>query len=73
MEQFSITISGYNDFCNGYKLFKGVASNMRFPQTIKIIRFSLAVVSFKRINFYFPWNHQKTVGFLMILGAIEVN
>ena len=46
MEKFSITISAYNDFRNGYKLFKGVASNMRFPQTIKIIRFSLAVVIF---------------------------
>ena len=46
---------------------------MRFPQTIKIIRLSLAVVSFKRTNFYVPWNHQKTVGFMMISGAIEVN
>ena len=25
------------------------------------------------INFYSPWNHQKTYGFLMISGKIEVN
>ena len=25
------------------------------------------------INFYPPWNHLKTIGFLMILGGIEVN
>ena len=25
------------------------------------------------INFYSPWNHQKTVGFLMISGGIKVN
>ena len=68
MEKFSTTISGYNDFWKAYKLFKGVESNMRFPQTIKIIRLSFAVVSFKRTNFYFPWNHQKTVGFLIFQG-----
>ena len=28
---------------------------------------------FKRINFYSLWNHQKTVGFLMISGEIQVN
>ena len=26
----------------------------------------------KLINFYFPWNQQKTMGFLMISGGIEV-
>ena len=25
------------------------------------------------IGFYFPWNHQKTIGFLTILGVKEVN
>ena len=25
------------------------------------------------IDFYSPWNHQKTIGFLMISGGIEVN
>ena len=25
------------------------------------------------INFYYPWNHQKTISFLMILGGIDVN
>ena len=25
------------------------------------------------INFYSLWNHQKTYGFLFILGEIEVN
>ena len=25
------------------------------------------------INFYFPWNQQKTYGFLIILGGLEVN
>ena len=25
------------------------------------------------INFYFPWNHQKTYGFLMILGGMGFN
>ena len=25
------------------------------------------------IHFYFPWNHQKTIVSLMILGEIEVN
>ena len=25
------------------------------------------------INFYSPWNHQKTDGFMMISGGIEVN
>ena len=24
------------------------------------------------IHLYFPWNHQKTYGFLIILGEIEV-
>ena len=24
-------------------------------------------------NFYFPWNHNKLIGFLMISGGIEVN
>ena len=27
----------------------------------------------KLINFYCPWNHQKTISFLMILGGIEIN
>ena len=26
----------------------------------------------KLINWYFPWNHQKTIGFLMISEEIEV-
>ena len=25
------------------------------------------------INFCFPWNRQKTIGFMMISGKIEVN
>ena len=25
------------------------------------------------MNFYSPWNHQKTYGFLMISGGTEVN
>ena len=27
----------------------------------------------KLINFYSPWDHQKTIGFLMIPGGKEVN
>ena len=34
----------------------------------------LILGEFKQIdNFYFPRNHQKTFGFLMISGGIEVN
>ena len=28
---------------------------------------------FNRINFYFPRNHQKAIGFLMVSGGIKVN
>ena len=37
----------------------------------QISRFILR--EFKRINFNYPWNHQKTVVFLMISEEIEVN
>ena len=35
-----------------------------FASDIKLVR--------ELINFYPPWNHQKTLGFLMISGGIEV-
>ena len=44
----------------------------RFLVTKGHLQISLVVLS-KLINFYFLWNHQKTAGFLMILGGIEVN
>ena len=33
----------------------------------------MVLKEFKQINFYSPWNHQKTYGFLMISGEREVN
>ena len=33
----------------------------------------LVLRKFKQINYYFPWNHQKTYGILMISGGLEVN
>ena len=34
----------------------------------------LIVSKFTRlINFYFPWNHQKNIDFLMVSGGMEVN
>ena len=30
------------------------------------------IVGAGTFNFYPPWNHQKTIGFLMISGVIEV-
>ena len=33
----------------------------------------MGLKEFKQINFYSPWNHQKTYGFLMISGEREVN
>ena len=36
-------------------------------------RFSYYANLSELINFYSPWNHEKTVDFLMILGGIEVN
>ena len=36
------------------------------------LQISLLMLS-ELINFYSPWNHQKTYGFLMISGGIEVN
>ena len=39
------------------------------------LQISLLMLSefMRLINFYSPWNHQKTYGFLMISGGIEVN
>ena len=33
----------------------------------------LILKDFKRINFYPPWNHKKTISFLIISGEIEIN
>ena len=33
----------------------------------------LTLSEFERLNFYFPWNHSKTMRFLMIQRQIEVN
>ena len=40
----------------------------RFQISLLII-----IREFKRINFYFPWNHQKTICFLTISGGKGVN
>ena len=41
-----------------------IDGNFRFYYYVNITEF---------INFYFPWNRQKTIGFLMTSGGIEVN
>ena len=42
------------------------------PSEIDRLRFWLIMLS-ELINIYSPRNHQKSYGFLMILGGIEVN
>lgn len=41
-------------------------SSLNFGSNIKQIKC-------ESINFYSPWNHEKTYGFLTILGGIELN
>ena len=53
-----ILLDAWSDL-NDIVSFKGSSRN--FTSNIKRIDF----------NFYSPWSHQKTIGFLMISGGIE--
>ena len=59
---------------------KGKISLMQFLQDDENnnirdrLQISFLILSqYMEINFYAPWNHQGTIGFLMISGGIEVN
>ena len=64
----------YNKWWNCYS-YQNSAYILLFFQKKKsgiIARFRLVLSEFKRINFYSPWNHEKTIGFLLVLGGKEV-
>ena len=55
----------------------GNSVETKLPQWMQLRarhQISLVILSeLKQINFYFPWNHQNTNGFLIISGGIKVN
>ena len=66
-------IAKYLDrFCLNYltSLYKSKWRKVRLVRDHLPISF---LILSELINFYSPWNHQKTIGSLMISGRIEVN
>ena len=49
-----------------------LGKKLKFKLLRDLLQILLVTIS-ELINFYSPWNHQKTYGFLMISGGTEVN